>query len=491
MILILILTMLNLNIKLQPKQVELYNVAVSNDYGIIGYGGSAGGAKSHGLRDISLILSGEYPGIKIGIFRRINKQLTSNHIIPFFQKYPQLRTFFNKSEKIVYYPNGSITRFVSADLEDDILDIQGDEFDVSMIDEATHFTQGMIEYIGTRTRSTSIGNFRSKVIMSMNPGNIGHAYIKRIFIDKQYQENEDAKDYYFIPARIYDNVLWCDKELKAQGKTIKDYYEDWTDEQRKEFCYKHSDYAKRLMKLPEELRLAYLEGDWNVFGGMFFKKFNSKDEVIKPFNIPKEWKLYGSLDPGFSSPCSFGLQAKDFEGNVYRIATYYEAERNPVQHAEAIAQFIKDCTYTNGRMPEIIVSGRDAWAKRDRYAIISNEVTIADVFAEQGLYLLQADTSRKQGWWAVKGLMPNKFFVFKGLNNDLLSELQAVISGKDPEDIQGKGNDPNVFDHALDELRYGIMAMQTAYSHPKNEESKRGTRTEASNLKSGNIFTQF
>jgi len=477
-ILFLMLTMLNLDIRLQPKQVELYNLTVSNEYSILGYGGSAGGAKSHGLRDISLILSGEYPGIKIGIFRRVNKQLTSNHIIPFFQKYPQLRTFFNKSEKIIYYPNGSITRFVSADLEDSILDIQGDEFDISMIDEATHFTQGMIEYIGTRTRTTGISNFRSKQIMSMNPGNIGHAYIKRIFIDKIYTNNEDEKDYKFIPARIYDNVLWCDKALAEQGFTIKQYYEDWTDQQRKEFCYHNSEYAKRLMKLPEELRLAYLEGDWDIFGGQFFKDFNKQKQIIEPFEIPNEWKLIGCIDPGFSSPCSFSLLAQDFEGNIYTVATYYEEQKSPDQHARDINIFIKSNKFTKGRKPSLIVSGLDAFAHKDRYSILANDKTFADMFMKEQLILLPAVTDRKNGWWAWKSLMPDRFYIFKHSNNDLIREMESVISdSKHVEDIQGKGNDPNVSDHALDSVRYGIMSIFKPIEQEK--EHKPGERERA------------
>jgi len=456
-------------INLQPKQIELYNVVKNDNHSIIGYGGSAGGAKSHGIRDVSIILSGEIPGLKVGIFRRKSKELNSNHLIPLFSKYPELREYFNKTERMLYYPNGSITRFGSADNEDDIYDYQGDEYDIIFIDEATHFTKIMIEFLMTRNRSTVI-DFRAKTILTMNPGNVGHMYVKRIFIDKKYEDNEEAEDYYFIPAKIHDNVIWCEKQLKADGFTAQDYYEKWNEEQRKTYCYLHSEYAKRLKKLPKELQLAYLEGDWDVFGGQFFKTFDQKKQEIEPFEIPNDWELIGSLDPGYSSPCSFGLTARDFVGNIYRIATYYESERPPQDHADGINAFIANCKWTNGRKPSLIVADPSAFAKKDRYAISNNEMTFADVFQGNGLFLTKGLNDRVQGWWAVKSLFPDNYFIFKNMNNDLVNQIKAVITdGKKVEDIQGGGNDPNIEDHSIDEMRYSIFTIFKPFKQAEKE----------------------
>ena len=53
-----------------------------------------------------------------------------------------------------------------------------------------------------------------------------------------------------------------------------------------------------------------------------------------------------------------------------------------------------------------------------------------------------------------------KYFVFKGLNQSYINEITAAIGDdKNPEDIQGRGNDPAVSDHSLDEERYKIMAI--------------------------------
>lgn len=450
---------MNLNLRLQPKQIQLYNYCAGNEFSIIGYGGSAGGAKSHAIRDVALILASELATLKVLIIRRISTELTSNHINPFFQKYPELRNLFNKTERILYLPNGSTIHFGSSNNEDDIYSFQGAEYDLIFIDEATHFTQAMIEFLMTRNRST-INGYRAKTSMTMNPGGIGHAYIKRIFIDKQYTDNEIADNYVFIQAKISDNVLWCIDTLRQKGHTVQEYYEKWTENERMDFCLQYSEYAKRLSNLPEELKRAYLDGDWEVFGGQFFKTFDKKKQIIEPFEIPEQWKLIGAIDPGFSSPCSFQLQAQDYSGNIYNVVTYYEEQRPPEEHASAIKELILNCQWTGGRMPSLVVSGRDAFAKKDRYSIIANERTFADVFLANGIYLTPAVTDRILGWWTWKSLMPDRFFIFKGLNDDLVREMEGVISdSKRGEDIQGRGNDEKVPDHALDCARYGIMSL--------------------------------
>lgn len=452
--------MTEVSIKLQPKQIELYKLITNSPYSWIGYGGSAGGAKSHAIRDVALIIGSEVPKVKSLIMRRISKELLDNHINPFFAKYPELRQYFNKTERIIYLPNGSLIRFGSADEEQEIYSYQGSEYDLIFVDEATHFTQTMLEFLKTRNRTTLSG-FSAKMILTMNPGNIGHAFIKRIFIDKSYRENEVPSDYYFLIAKIYDNAIWSLPALSAQGLTAKDYY-SWDDVKKKEFCYQYSDYANTLRKLPKQLADAYLEGDWETFAGMFFKQFDKQKQVIEPFQIPEQWEMVMSVDPGYSSPCSVGITARDLNGHYYRVATYYESGKSPQSHAQDVNVWIK--TLIDNKIipyaPKANVAGRDAWAKKDRYSIIANELTFADVWQSEGIFLMPAVTDRVMGWWTWKALMPDKYFVFKGYNQPLLDEIDPVLGDdKKPEDIQGRGNDPAVLDHALDEQRYGIMRL--------------------------------
>ena len=181
-----------------------------------------------------------------------------------------------------------------------------------------------------------------------------------------------------------------------------------------------------------------------------------------------------SIDPAWSGTFSAGLKAIDFEGKQYRIATYYEIGRGMQQNVNGVIEFIKDCKYTRGKMPDICIGGLDCWAKHDRYAIIGEELTYADLFEKKGITLSKAVTDRVPGWGAWKNLMTEgRWFYFANLNEPLVDEIQAAEHDeKAVEDIKGRGNDPEVIDHALDEERYSVMATYTP-GQPKQKDKKK------------------
>lgn len=467
-------------ISLLPKQLQLKELIARSSYSWIGYGGARGGAKSHAIREIALLL-GLDPAYRMKslIFRRYSKELLKNHILPLYEKHSGLMNHYNKSEKILYSPNGDpLIQFGYADSESDIHSFQGFEFDLIFIDEATHCTPHQIQFLKTSNRTLKPG-FTPKMVLTMNPGGISHSWLKRLFIDRNFHPNEDPGQYFFLQSYLWDNVFWSLRNLKRDGISIHDYYHLWTESERRDYCLKHSTYAANLRSLPDELRTAYLYGDWEVFGGMFFRNFDRKRQVIEPFEVPESWTLVGSLDPGFSSPCSFGVTARDHDGRYYRVFTYYEKQRTPLQHADAINEILTtDPVITGllrGRVPSVIVSGKDAFAKKEKYSVVSHETTFADVFASKGIFLSPAYTGRKTGWWSWKSLFPTgekpaSYFIFEGLNVPLLDEMMsATFDSKEPEDIAGKGNDPSVADHALDEQRYGIMALVKPDAAKNNE----------------------
>lgn len=466
---------MNLTIPLQPKQKQLVELILSPKHTVIGYGGAAGGAKSHGIRAAMIMLHCYWAmrgqRINILIIRRMSGELEENHIVPLFIQYPELRKNFNVQKSILFMPTGGITKFGYAEHEDDIYSYQGKEYDYIFIDEAGQFNQTMIEYLFTRNRSTLPG-LLAKTILTMNPIGVGFMYLKRIFISKSYEEYERAEDFYYLPAHIHDNIEWSKQALIERSISPKEYY-SWTNEERREFTMLYSDYARKLARQPIQLRRALLDGDWEAFGGMFFKGLVRSELVVQPFKIPREWKLLASIDPAVSTWCSFGVYAIDFTGVIYKVATYYENERPAADHRDAIIEFLNTPPVSNlignskhnPRNFDYIIAGKDAFAHRDRYAIVNSEVTFAEIFAQAGMYFTPATTMRKQGWWAMKQLIKDgKFKVFDGLNNPTLDEMFAVESDKrDPEDIKGKGNDKNVLDHALDETRYLIVSATSAY----------------------------
>lgn len=408
----------------------------------------------------------EVPSYRAVIFRRKSTELSK--LIDEGMKYYRLGAFgaeftarrTGEPGASFTFPSGAKIFLCHLENEKNKYDHDGIEYQYVGWDELTHFTLTQYLYLMSRTRST-VENLFVRVRATANPLGEGLWWVRKRYpvkepmVVKHYVADKDPA---INPAGIE-----VEKSTKMSKSRV------FVPGELKENIYLNQDeYVGAIKQMGMVYERALLHHDWDAFGGDFFDRFEPGREIIAPFAIPKNWRLVGSIDPGFSSPCSYGLQAIDPMGNIYRIATYYYAKRSPEEHADKILSFIKSCVWTGGRMPEMTVSGRDAWSHRDRYAVIASERTFSDVFASKGLILTEAVTDRVAGWWAWKSLMPAKWFVFEGMNVPLVEEITAAVKDeRDVEDIKGKGNDANVIDHALDECRYAVMAMYKTAAPPK------------------------
>jgi hypothetical protein len=255
---------------------------------------------------------------------------------------------------------------------------------------------------------------------------------------------KDVMSRMYIPASYRDNPLGLERDpgypgrVKAQGR-------------------KHE--------------MALLNSDWDAFAGDFFSAFDPSPHVVdgkvgkgmclEPFAISKGWRIVASVDPGWAAGrMSCGLKAIDLKGNHYRVGTWRSEGAGMEGNVEEIYQWVKMNKYLSGRMPEMWVCGLDAWVKHTQLAIKGEEITYADFFLKKGIVLQRAVTDRLNGWGMMNNLMETgRWFFFDGLNDALVDEIQAAEHDElRPDDIKGRGNDPEVSDHSLDDERYNVMA---------------------------------
>ena len=329
---------------------------------------------------------------------------------------------------------------------------QGWEITDLMFDQLEQFLEPMYDFLLRQNRSPDPENMKAVVRWTANPLGVGGGWLNKRYI-RRYDPGtvNDIKGEW--EGRVYT------RRFKWIHMTVRDNPMARRDPSR----------IAALATIQDETqRRAYLEGDPTVSVGLFFDRFNgelrSKEhpngEIIEPFEIPDDWTLTAGIDPNWGGGVfSGGLGAQDPMGNQYRICSHYAEKMTPQENADAFRHMIESCPFTHGRMPSIIAAGKDAFVKRDRYAILAHELTFADVFRTRGLYLTPAITDRHMGFGAWKALMPHHYFIFKDLNNQLVEQLlQTMADPKDKDDILGKGNDPDVPDHALDDERYRIMS---------------------------------
>ncbi len=332
-------------------------------------------------------------------------------------------------------------------------DHDGQEYQFVGFDELQQFTITQFLYLQSRLRST-VQYLSCRVRATAMPVGSGVIWVK-----KRYRLDEPLKRRYYTQGDLEPTVNPRGVEVVAthEDARARVFVPGYLEEN---LAVNKAEYRSNVKLLGKRFERAMLHHDWDAFSGDFFKEFDFTTELIDPFVIPKEWRLICADDPGWGGTCAAGLLAQDFTGKVYLISTYYERARRPQDNAEGISKFWKNCRWTAGREPELFVSGLDAWAKKDKNAIQADERTFADVFYEHGMVLTKAVTDRYNGWGAMQALMPENFFVFKGENDPFIDELvSAEADENDQHDIKGKGNDPQVIDHALDFCRYGIMSL--------------------------------
>lgn len=422
---------------LQPKQKEA--LLKSFETPVLFYGGAKGGGKSYLVRARELYRRFKYPNSKGLIVRKTYPELLSNHIRLFFQEYPYIRNWFKKAEKAIYWPNNSITEFSYLSNTDDVYTYQGREYEDISIDEITQHDEQVFKILRSSNR-TALKDIQPTMLLTGNPGGIGHQWVKRLFVDRQFRGNENPDDFYFIKAFLQDNKAL----MKADPN-----------------------YIKRLEDLPEHLRRAYLFGDWNIHAGSAFNMLSPEVHIIKRFKLPDNTAYFGGYDWGYAHPFAFVLFAVTEDEKVYVVGNCKAVKQTPKEQAEMIKNVIGDKRIN-------IHAGLDIWSRKGGptiYEQLRNYLSDC-VFVKAKIDRIQgANEIRKYIVYENTETNEPKLRFFENtadvFNN--LREMQYDID-KDPEDvIKMDANDIGEGgDDYYDAFRYGLMSR--AYPNPKQVE---------------------
>ena len=301
------------------------------------YGGARGGGKSWAMRIKLILLALHYDGIQILLLRRTLCELRENHLIPML-KLLKGAADYHSAEKEFRFPNGSRIKLGYCDSESDVLQFQGQAYEVIGMEEATHFTEFQFQSLTESNRAS--GNmkeaFAPRMYFTCNPGGVGHAWVKRLFIDRDFRKTENPDDYLFIKSLVFDN----------------------------RYLMEHNpEYIDALRNLPEARKRAMLYGDWDSFEGAFFPEFDREKHVVQG-EIPKNAILFRALDYGLDMTCCLWCAS---EGS--RITVYRELYKSDLLLSEA-AESIVNMTPKNEKIrytvcsPDLFQGGRNR-AKAD------------------------------------------------------------------------------------------------------------------------------
>ena len=270
----------------QPKQHQF--MMAHTRY--VAYGGARGGGKSWALKEKCKRLALKWPGIRILIIRKNLDDLRQNHITPLRSELPEQVARYRELDKTFYFANGSTIKCAYFKTDHDADKYQGQEYDIIAIDEATQLLEHAFVIFKACLRGTN--SFPRRMYLTCNPGGVGHSWFKRLFIDREFKENENPDDYMFIQANIDDNAKLREAD---------------------------PEYVKQLESLPEDLREMWRYGKWDVVVGQYFNEFRREKHVIEPIPIPSHWRRYRAIDYGLDAlACVWGAVSPDGDLYIYR-----------------------------------------------------------------------------------------------------------------------------------------------------------------------------
>jgi len=443
------------------------------------FGGAAGPGKTKALLWEAIRQALEVDGCDTLLLRRTFPELESSLLSYFRRDVPRsMYKSYNESKHVVTWKNGSTTRFGHCRNENDIFQYQGAEFLFIGIDELTHFTYKQWQFLTSRNRCPgdvyNNGKNKGKNIVpcmagATNPGNIGHAWVKALWVDHVAPAGYDGaaaynpRDYEFIRARLDDNPIYAND----------------------------IEYRRNLESLPEHLRRAFLDGDWNVFAGQYFEIFDIGRHTARPEEIRLEpwWPRWISIDWGFQHNsavywhCAVPAETNNFkscppersEGSqpLDRLRSFGPANPPSPQDDDASAAGTRIVTYRefvqNNLSPRMLAqaiaerSGREAvsdiFLSPDAFAHRTSEASIAeqlgDVLVANGLPRpTLADDDRIGGWQLMYQLLEANAWLITEDCEELINSIPLLVVDENrKEDVRKVEGDDSA-----DSARYGLVS---------------------------------
>ena len=393
------------------------------------YGGARGGGKSWAMRMKLILLALNYKGIQILLLRRTLAELRENHLLPMLKILDGCARYV-AGEKEFRFANGSRIRLGYCDSESDVLQFQGQAYEVIGLEEATHFTE--FQFLALTESNRLSGNMSSKftprIYITCNPGGVGHEWVKRRFIDREFRGSEKPGDYVFIKSLVFDNSYIMEND---------------------------PEYVDTLMNLPEARRKAMLYGDWDAFEGAFFPEFDANKHVRSNIELPHGGILFRAMDYGLDMTCCLWCCVT----SAGSLIIYRELYESGLLLSEAAK---KICTAT-GPYEQIryTVASPDLWNRRQETGKSGFEI-----MTNSGLkHMIKADDSRIAGWRVVREYLKSgvsdggspKLIIDSSCKNLIRCLPLLRFDERVKEDAAGT---PHELTHAPEALRYAVMSRQ-------------------------------
>lgn len=408
------------------------------------FAGAAGPGKTAALCAEAITCALEQPKTNAYLFRRtlaeimlsihaeIEKQLAA------YNNASQHKITYNGSQNRWTFPNGSFIQYAYCQYDGDVYRYQSAEIHFLGVDELTHFKEEWYDYLKTRVRG--IGH-KLRVMAASNPGNIGHGWVKKYFVDLGDQQS------------FRDPLGRSRQYIKA---TIDDHPSE-------EF---RNQYMIALESIKNErLRKALRWGDWNAFEGQVFMEWDGRldrpeSHVISklPEGLLQNSIRYVGYDVGRRDPGAaiWVLKAPENELGV----EHYYAYREIYQQWKDGRQWANDIkSFTDEEPIEFVVLPHDAFAIGH-----GASRSFADIFSEEDIPYERANSLTKGSRMHRQDILHQLLQIspdgepYLKVHQNCQNLIRTIPDLPYSETIREQIDD-KAEDHAYDALTYALMVI--------------------------------
>ena len=328
----------------------------------IAQGGARGSAKSHAAIAQVREDCERYPGLKWLYLRSVGASASESFSDFLTKALPDLIPYYIPSRSLLNFPNGSRIILGGFRSERDLDRYLGIEYDGIVKDDAHLISSSKHQKIDGSLR-TSKPDWRPRSYYTFNPGGIGHAYLKKLFVTPWRNGKEDRTRFTFSMSE--DNA------------------------------FLNPEYIEYLESLSGWLYKAWRRGDFDVAAGQFFVNWqgdpSANVHVIEPFEMPGPgWLYWCALDYGFTHPTVVYLFAMTGDGHIYVVDEHWAQRTLVPDHAEGITDMLRRHKLGIHDLADF-VAGVDVWSQR------GTDKTIAEQYSEEGIEFSRAKTDRIAG----------------------------------------------------------------------------------------------
>lgn len=412
------------------------------------------------------------------IFRRKHKELEqiiekSHRLIP--RIFPRARFYASQPAKWVC-PDGETLFFHRIEKHRDHEAFIGEEFQWLLWEELCNWATPIAYQSLMATLRSPIPEIaaRMRVRATTNPYGVGHSWVKARFRLPTWRNRLITKGVkkprMALHARFEDN--------KILQKAQPNYLED-------------------LEIHNEAQRAAWIEGSWDIVsGGMFSDLWKPRWHVVRPFEIPRSWRIHRSYDWGSARPFSIRWWAQsdgsDYKGrdgkwhstvrgDLFSIREWYGWNGQPNEGLHMLARDqaagiverelrwgIDQRVFNDGPADPAIFKEENGMCVASDFA---ERVRLADGRVHSGITWSRADNTRVAGWQDARRYLSNAVpkrdkagnyipreepgvFVFEGYNEHFERTIPSLA--RDEKDLDDVDTDQE--DHVADEFRYRCRA---------------------------------